>query len=361
MSSNEIAVPAATAAPDRVGQATAVEQSRAVAEVQGAILVAQRCPRNVSGAVAEMEQSCNQKGLADRAFYAVPRAGGTVNGPTVHLARELARVWGNVQYGVSEMRRDDGHGQSEMKAFAWDVQTNTRVETTFVVPHIRDRSAKAGGPLKLTSMDDIYMSNANAGARRVRECIFSILPPWFVEQAKELCQKTLEHGGGEPLPRRIAKIIAAFDELDVSVDQLEARIGRPNAKWTARDVAQLTTVGGSLRRGEVQRDEVFPPQRVTADEILGQASETPAKPATRRKQAGPDIAKLLESCGVTVPAAQRTTVGMMVGHDVAEFSALTAAEKDTVVERLQSIAGTENPGMELDVYLSSLESESVAP
>jgi len=270
MSTNEIAVPAAAAQPDRVGQATAVEQSRAVAEVQGAILVAQRCPRNVNAAVAEMESSCEQKGLADRAFYAVPRGGGTVNGATVHLARELARVWGNVQYGVSEMRRDDVFGQSEMKAFAWDVQTNTRVETTFVVPHIRDRSAKSGGPLKLTSMDDIYMSNANAGARRVRECIFSILPPWFVEQAKENCQKTLEHGGGIPLPKRISAIIKAFDELDVAVDQLERRIGRPNAKWTARDVGQLTVIGGSLKRGEVRKEEEFPPERVQVAD-LGEA------------------------------------------------------------------------------------------
>lgn len=275
MSSNEIAVPSAAAQPDRLGQATAVEQSRAVAEVQGAILVAQRCPRNVPGAVAEMEQSCNQKHLADKAFFSVPRAGATVNGPSVHLARELARVWGNVQYGVSEMRRDDAGGQSEMKAFAWDVQTNTRVETTFVVPHMRDTKS---GAKKLTSMDDIYNSNANAGARRVRECIFSILPPWFVENAKELCQKTLEHGGGVPLPQRIAAIVKAFDELDVTVDQLEQRAGKSTAKWTARDVAQLTTVGGSLRRGEIQRDEAFPPQRVTADEINGATVPAPSVP-----------------------------------------------------------------------------------
>jgi hypothetical protein len=275
LTSKEIELPAAVGAPDRLGQATAVEQSRAVAEVQGAILVAQRCPRSVPAAVTAMEESCSQKHLADRAFFAVPRGGKTVNGATVHLARELARVWGNIQYGVSEMRRDDAHGQSEMKAFAWDVQTNTRVETTFVVPHVRDRKAESGGPIKLTSMDDIYMSNANAGARRVRECVFSILPPWFVEQAKELCQKTLEHGGGIPLPKRIASIIKAFEELDVTVDQLEQRVGRPNEKWTARDVAQLTTVGGSLRRGELQKEEAFPAQRVTADEIT-QAVTVPA-------------------------------------------------------------------------------------
>jgi hypothetical protein len=277
---NDIAVPSALAVPDRIGQATAVEQSRAVAEVQGAILVAQRCPRDVTTAVNAMRQSCGQTYLAERAFYDVPRSGSSVTGPTVHLARDLARTWGNVQYGVSELRRDDVHGQSEMLAFAWDVQTNTRVETKFVVPHVRDRSAKSGGPVRLTSMDDIYQSNANAGARRVRECIFSILPPWFVEEAKATCQKTLEHGGGKPIEQRVADAVRLFeDEFDITVDQLEQRVGRLTSKWTPRDVASLSVTYQSLKRGEIQKDEAFPPERVTVAEVEQSA------PASRRATA----------------------------------------------------------------------------
>src|SRR5918998_422813 len=44
--------------PGRIGQATAVEQSRAVAEVEAAIIVAQRCPRNIDAALQAMEYSC---------------------------------------------------------------------------------------------------------------------------------------------------------------------------------------------------------------------------------------------------------------------------------------------------------------
>jgi hypothetical protein len=61
--------------------------------------------------------------LANRAFYSVPNRG---NGPSVHLARELARIWGNLDYGVKELRRDDAAGESEVLAFAWDQQTNVR-------------------------------------------------------------------------------------------------------------------------------------------------------------------------------------------------------------------------------------------
>jgi hypothetical protein len=202
--SDRQAVPRATS----IGQATAVEQSRAVAEVQAAVVVAQQCPRDVQFAVQQMRESCAQKALADRAFFRYSRGGSTITGPSVHLARELARVWGNIQYGISELRRDDDEKISEMQAFAWDVQTNTRSAAIFIVPHKRDTKA---GQKDLTDLRDVYENNANQGARRVREAIFAVLPPWFTEEAKELCQQTIAEGGGKPLAQRIADIVRWFE------------------------------------------------------------------------------------------------------------------------------------------------------
>jgi len=261
-----------TTVPARIGQGTAVEQSRAAAEVQAAVVVAQQCPRNIQAAVAEMRESCRQMFLAERAFYRYSRGkNNTVTGPSVHLARELARVWGNVQYGLVEMRRDDDYGQSEMQAFAWDVQTNSRNSSTFIVPHRRDTR---DGTRQLTDMRDIYENNANNGARRVREAIFAILPPWFVEEAKELCNQTLRDGGGKPLAQRIADAIKAFEGLGVTADRIEARFDRESDKWTEHDVAQLLVIFKSLQRGEVTAEDEFPAPRVTADELTG------GKPAT---------------------------------------------------------------------------------
>ncbi|MFH8752990.1 hypothetical protein ACH4GK_17655 [Streptomyces rimosus] len=254
-------------APARIGQGTAVEQSRAVAEVQAAIVVAQQCPRNIQAAIDEMRESCKQKYLAERAFFRFPRAGTTVSGPSVHLARELARCWGNVQYGLVEMRRDDEFAQSEMQAFAWDVEKNSRNSSTFIVPHLRD--TKDYGPVPLKELRDIYENNANNGARRVREAIFAILPPWFVEEAKALCEQTLRDGGGKSLNVRVADAIRAFEGIGVTSDRIETKLGRSSAKWTEHDVAQLQVIFQSLQRGEVTAEDEFPAPRVTADEITG--------------------------------------------------------------------------------------------
>lgn len=264
-------------APSRIGQGTAVEQSRAAAEVQAAVVVAQQCPRNIQQAVAQMRESCNQMFLAERAFYRYPKGGQTITGASVHLARELARCWGNVQYGLVEMRRDDEYGQSEMQAFAWDVQTNSRNSSTFIVPHRRDTK---DGPKQVTDMRDIYELNTNNGARRVREAIFAILPPWFVEEAKELCNRTLRDGGGKPLAQRVADAIKAFEGIGITADRIENRLDRPSAKWTEHDVAQLIVIFKSIQRGEVTAEDEFPPPRVSADELIGGKTPKPAAAPT---------------------------------------------------------------------------------
>ena len=179
-------------------QATLVEQQRAIAEVQAAVVVAQQCPRDLARAEAEMREACGRTALAERAFFRVTNRG---QGPSVHLARELARVWGNVQYGVKETRRDDAAGVSEVLAFAWDVQTNTRSDRSFVVPHQR---MKDGKRVPLIDLTDVYLNNQNIGARAVRECIFTVLPTYFVEMAESLCRDTLRDGDGKPLAERDA-------------------------------------------------------------------------------------------------------------------------------------------------------------
>lgn len=260
------------AAPAPATQATAVEQARAVAEVAAAVQVAQQCPRDMRRAWVEMQEACGRLGLASRAFYSVKNRG---SGPSVHLARELARIWGNMDYGVHELHRDDERGMSEIRAYAWDQQTNVRSSRTFQVPHAR----MAGGQRKpLTDLQDIYLSNQNIGARAVRESIFAALPADFVEEAKDRCRATVERGDGKPLIERIAAMVDAFKPLGVTVGQIETRLGRPRGQWTAVDVADLAVVGGSIKRGEATAADEFPPERVTAAEITGAAPAAPAPP-----------------------------------------------------------------------------------
>lgn len=257
-------------------QSTAVEQARVIAEVQAAVTVAQSRPRSVPVAVASMREACSQPALASRAFFRFPRSGQQITGPTIHLARALAACWGHIDYGIRELRRDDDAGISEMQAYAWDQQGNTRVTAAFIVPHARDTKT---GRSKITELRDIYENNANQGARRVRECIFAVLPPWFTEEAQDLCRRTIEHGGGVPLATRVADAVRLFDEIGVVVDRLEQKVGAKSGEWSAYDVTQLGVIYGSIRRGETSADAEFPRRRVTAAEITGGDAAPSAAPS----------------------------------------------------------------------------------
>lgn len=269
--------------PTEIGQATAVEQARAIAEVQAAVVVAQQVPRDVRRAEGEMRDTCGRLGMADRAFYQVKNRG---SGPTVHLMRELARIWGNVQYGVHELRRDDDAGISEIQAFAWDVQTNTRSTRTFVVPHQR---MKDGRRQKLVDLGDVYLNNQNIGARAVRECIATVLPAWFTDAAQDLCKETLRGGGGVPLLERVEKAVSAYAGRGVKVPQLEERLGKRRGQWDAADVADLSVLWQSIDRGETRVEDEFPPSAVTGEQLAeqGTGASRPARVEARTPAPAP--------------------------------------------------------------------------
>lgn len=254
---------ASAARAQQVTQTTAVEQARATAEVQAAVLVAQSVPRDTARALGEMRDSCARTGLAERAFYKVTNRG---SGPSVHLARELARIWGNIDYGVVELRRDDEAGESEIRAYAWDQQTNVRSVRSFIVPHQRMASGKRK---PLTDLGDVYLNNQNIGARAVRECIFTVLPTWFVDEAQGRCMATLEVGDGEPLEERVAKMIAVFKAIGVDQSRLESKLGAKKGQWSAAMVADMGVTYKSIQRRETTIDDEFPAPTIGVAEITG--------------------------------------------------------------------------------------------
>lgn len=273
---DRIRMPPAVQVPSHIGQATAVEQARAVAQVSAQYLRAAQAPRNRQAALDEVDDVCGLKALAERAFYAYPRGqGNTVTGPSIHLARELARIWGNVDYGLHELRRDEAEAYSEMQAFATDLQTNVRAVHSFVVPHKRDRK-RGEAPEPLIDLRDIYENNANMGSRRVRAQIYAILPKWLTDRAEDACRATLRRDDdGVPLAERVRNMNTLFARnFDVKEAQIVARLGKPVDRWNADDLAQLGIVYKSIERREISPAEAFPSEPVTGDEILRGAAPT---------------------------------------------------------------------------------------
>lgn len=238
---------------DNINQGTvAIEASRAIAEAQGKLVIAKRFPRDEVASYAKAIQACQRPGMAKTAFYAFPRGGQTVEGPTIRFAEELARCWGNIDYGIKELSQDDG--KSEMQAYAWDLETNAQSVQNFTNPHQREQGKKM---VVLTSQRDIYENNANMATRRLRARILAILPSWFVEDCITECKKTLAGQNDMPLVDRVKKMVVQFAKIGVTQEQIERRLKRKIDTMNADDFTEYIGIYNAIKQNESRISDWF--------------------------------------------------------------------------------------------------------
>lgn len=246
---------------DNINQGTvAIEASRAIAEAQGKLVIAKRFPRDEVSAYAKAIEACQRPTMAEKAFYSFPRGGQTVEGPTIRFAEELARCWGNIDYGIKELSQDDG--KSEMQAYAWDLETNAQSVQNFTNLHQREVGKKMQ---KLTSLRDIYENNANMATRRLRSRILAILPGWFVEDCIAECKKTLAGQNDVPLIDRVKKMVIAFGKIGVTKEQIETRLKRKIETMNADDFVEYIGIYNAIKQGESKIADWFEAETIASD------------------------------------------------------------------------------------------------
>ncbi len=229
-----------------------VASTRAAQEVQAAMAIAKRFPRDETASYQRIMQACKRKGLAEASLYAYPKGGQTVTGPSIRLAEMLAQNWGNCDFGVIEL--EQRKGESTVMSYAWDLETNTRQTKIFNIKH--ERHTKQGVK-SLADPRDIYELTANQGARRLRACILGIIPGDVVDAAVAECEKTMGGNNAEPLVDRIRAMVTAFAELSVTQDMLEKRLQHKVEATTEAELVNLKKIYRSLRDNMADRSDFF--------------------------------------------------------------------------------------------------------
>ena len=227
--------------------------SRQAQEVQAAMVIARKFPRDENEAYKRIMRSCARVGLAEKAEYAFPRGDQKVMGPSIRLAESIAQNWGNIDYGVIEI--ENNNGKSEMLAYAWDLETNTRVTKIFSVQHKRDTRS---GTKILTDGRDIYEATANFGARRVRACILGVIPGDVIESAVKECRKTIKGDNKTPIEDRIKVMLNKFEkDFRVSTEDIEKFLGCSAKAINENDLIRMRGVYQSIEDGMSTPDSYF--------------------------------------------------------------------------------------------------------
>lgn len=246
------------AAPQSTGSMLSTREAQ---EVQAAVFMAKRFPRNETESLTRIMRSCDRVGLATKAVYSYPKGGSQVTGPSVRLAEAIAQAWGNIQSGVVELEQRDG--ESMCMAYCWDIETNTRECKIFTVKH---QISTRNGMKVLTDPRDIYELVANQGARRKRACILNIIPGDIVDEAMARCNKTLQGNNRRPLIDRLREMVDIFQtKYSVPLSSIEKYFGYPLDVFTEQDGANLAGIYNSLKDGVAKREDYFQLPKVEDD------------------------------------------------------------------------------------------------
>jgi hypothetical protein len=210
------------------------------------------------------------------------------------LLEAVAQQWGNIDSGTVELERRAG--QSEMLAYAIDLESNVRDSKRWVVKHWRDTQS---GGYALRDERDVYEATANQAARRKRACLLAVIPSDVVDAAVEQCKETLKTKV-QLTPQRIASLAKKFhDEFGVTTPMLEKRLQRRLDTMTPAQMVQLSRVYTSLRDGmsvaadwfEVAETDATGPAKAAgppAPGVAGAKAALKAKTAaTAKKPEGP--------------------------------------------------------------------------
>lgn len=298
------------------GASTAVantDQQRAIAEVQAAMMIARMNPRDPIAAMDRILNACARPTLADAAVYTYARGGSDISGPSIRLAEAMAQAWGNMQFGIREL--DQRNGMSTVQAFAWDVETNTRREVTFQVPHIRHTKK---GQYKLEDPRDIYELTANNGARRLRACILGVIPGDVTEAAVSQCELTMKTKA-DTSPETMQKMVAAFEAFNVTKEQIETRIQRRLDAIQPAQVVTLKKIYASLRDA----------MSVPADwfEVEPQAEASAGAETVTRTDAVKEKLRAAKPAATDVDQAPAATTGITVIDAIAKLATFSDVEK----------------------------------
>jgi hypothetical protein len=237
--------------------------AREESESKAALFLARQFPRNEVDSYNRAMKSAQRPAFAETCVYAFPRGSTTVEGPSVDLARELARCWGNVRYGLRVVTEDEE--RIHIKGFAWDLESNNYVEAEDKFQKLIQRK-QGRGPGAATiwvkpDERDLRELVNRRGAICVRNAILQLMPPDIVDEmlnkAKETTRRAARGEIEQDRDSAVRRMAAAFNQLGVTTQMIAEKLGHELSLIDGAELAELRAIYKSLSDGNSRRHEHF--------------------------------------------------------------------------------------------------------
>lgn len=278
-------------------------------EIDVQISTAKRWPRSiVSFKEQALEMACLDEATAASMFFALPRGGKKIEGPSVRLAEVVGSSWGNLRYGARIVAMDDKFITAQ--GACMDLEKNIAA-TVEVKRRITDKQGRRFN-------DDLIQVTGNAACSiALRNAIFKVVPFGLVKPIYEAA-RLASIGKAKTMAERRASALEWFAKAGATVEQVLQALDRKGVDdVTIDDLVTLTGLRTAIKDGETTLEEALGPKpdpvsRVRRSKLtepqhaedisqvepdrphISPPREEATRPKSRKRETAPDGAELPE-------------------------------------------------------------------
>jgi hypothetical protein len=229
---------------------TIYQQDKAMIDIQ--IATAKAYPRNIKRATENAIAIVTiDRETASTCTYSVPRAGKTITGASVHLAKILAQVWGNMRVEAKVISTDARQVTSQ--AIAFDLENNLAIKVE-VKRSIMSKSGRFN--------DDMIVVTGNAAnSVALRNAILSVIPRAIVDKVYNEAKNVITGDVSDKAKflKKRKQIFDGFkDNYDVSEKEVLTVIGKESVNnITSDDLVVLIGIAQAIMDGDTTVEYAF--------------------------------------------------------------------------------------------------------
>ena len=258
---------------------SSIIQAQTAAEVDQQITTAKRYPRVLSKVRDKVfELATIDKETAEKCWYALPRDGKVIQGPSVRLAEIVASSYGNLRVGTRIVGIDDKHVTCQ--AVCYDLENNVAVQTE-VKRRITNRTGQRYS-------EDMIVTTSNAGSSiALRNAVFKTIPMVLF---KSILDKVRKVGMGDErsfIQERDATI-AKLVKMGADTKKIAGLLGKRGAPdLDTDDVVTLKGIITAIEDKETTIEEAF--AEPIGKKEVGQVDMSKVKAGDPAKHQGHDV------------------------------------------------------------------------
>lgn len=247
----------------RTETATTAMAAQAKAAVEARFILALQRPRDIDTVRVKLLNECKRPGFAQVARYSKPVGGQRIEGASIRFAEAALRLMGNVLPEMSVIY-DDAQKRI-VRVSVTDLETNLTYSSDVSVEKTVERANLKEGQIPLGSRKNSYGKtvyllpateddiankvNANV-SKALRGHALRILPGDILEEAMELCIKTLSSEAAADPDRERKKIADAFAALRVMPTHLAEYLGHSIDQCAPAELVELRALYQAIKDGE---------------------------------------------------------------------------------------------------------------